>query len=226
MSMLSAFGEDAFSRVRNALKALQDGRGIVLIDDEDRENEGDLVFAANNMQIEHMATMINDCSGIICLCLTEEKVAELELPMMVSNNSSRYQTGFTVSIEAKTGVTTGVSAADRLCTIQTAINPNATRDSLVYPGHVFPIRARDGGVFTRRGHTEGSVDLVKLANLGDSAVLCELCNRDGSMKTLPALIEYAKANGYPLLTIEDIVAYRKNNVHEASIDQKKAVTAF
>lgn len=211
MSMLSSFGQTPIKRVENALKALQAGQGIVLIDDEDRENEGDLIFAASKMSEAQMAKMINDCSGIICLCLSQQWVDRLQLPMMTSNNSSRYQTGFTVTIEAKEGVTTGVSAKDRLHTIRTAIAKDATKDDLVYPGHVFPIRAREGGVFTRRGHTEGSVDLVKMANLGEGAVICELCNKDGSMKTLPSLVEYAKENGMTLLSIEDIVTYATHN---------------
>lgn len=209
MGALKEFGQSSEIRVQQALKALKAGRGIVVVDDEDRENEGDLIYAANSMSEAQMAQMITDCSGIICLCLSQEKVAALELPMMVSNNSSRYQTAFTVSIEAKVGVNTGVSAKDRLTTIKAAINPSATKSDLVYPGHVFPIVAREGGVLTRRGHTESSVDLVAMAGLGEGAVLCELCNPDGTMKKLSELIDYAKLHQLPMLSVEDVVEVKK-----------------
>jgi 3,4-dihydroxy 2-butanone 4-phosphate synthase len=215
MGALKDFGQTSEIRVQNALNALRAGRGILVVDDEDRENEGDLIFAAGSMSEAQMAQMIQDCSGIICLCLSQEKVDALELPMMVSNNSSRYQTAFTVSIEAKLGVSTGVSATDRLTTIRAAINPSATKSDLVYPGHVFPIVAREGGVLTRRGHTESSVDLVAMAGLGEGAVLCELCNPDGSMKKFAELVEYAKAHQLPMLSVEDVVCVKKAMIKEA-----------
>ena len=158
-SLLSEFG-DPLARVEAALAALRAGRGVLVADDEDRENEGDLIFAAQTMTNEQMAMMIRECSGIVCLCLTDERVRQLALPMMVEANSSHYQTAFTVTIEAAQGVTTGVSAADRITTIRAAIADGAKPSDLHRPGHVFPLRARTGGVLTRRGHTEATVDLM------------------------------------------------------------------
>ena len=155
-SLLTPFG-NPFERVENALAALRDGLGVLVVDDEDRENEGDLIFSAEKMTVPQMALMIRECSGIVCLCLTEDRIAQLELPMMVENNTSPYQTGFTVTIEAVDGVTTGVSASDRITTIKTAVADHAKPSDLNKPGHVFPLRARNGGVLTRRGHTEAIV---------------------------------------------------------------------
>lgn len=215
MNLLDTFGKDSIERVENAIRAFQQGLGVVLADDENRENEGDLIYPAQTVNIENIAQLIRDCSGIICLCLTHEKVKQLKLPMMVSNNQSRFKTAFTVSIEATVGVSTGVSAKDRWCTIQTAIKSDATESDLVYPGHVFPLVARENGVLTRPGHTEGSIDLAKLSGLGEAAVLCELTNPDGSMSNLAQLAQYAKKHGLPLLTIEDIIYYRKStNAHK------------
>lgn len=208
MSNLLSFGNNFVERVDLACKALSLGKGIVLVDDEDRENEGDLIFAAENISIENVNTLIQDCSGIVCLCLTVEKAENLSLKPMVSNNTSRYQTAFTVSIEAKTGVTTGVSASDRWTTIKTAIREGCAPDELNRPGHIFPLVARSKGVLERRGHTEGAVDLMTIAGLKPNAVLCELMNKDGTMKKLPQLIHYAQNQELPLLTVEDIYQYR------------------
>ena len=208
MSLLKKFGNNAVERVNKACEALIQGKGIVLIDDENRENEGDLIFAAVHLTPEHIVRMLRDCSGIICLCLTTDKAKKLALEPMVQTNTSQYQTAFTISIEAKEGVTTGVSAQDRWKTICTAVKPGALPSELRRPGHVFPLIARDGGVLERRGHTEGSIDLLKLANLEPSAVLCELMNQDGTMKKLPQLITYAEENQLPLLSVEDIYQYR------------------
>ena len=180
-----------------------------MADDEDRENEGDLIFAAESMTNEQMAMMIRECSGIVCLCLTDERVRQLELPMMVEANSSHYQTAFTVTIEAAQGVTTGVSAADRITTIQAAIADGARPSDLHRPGHVFPLRARTGGVLTRRGHTEATVDLMQLAGLKPYGVLCELTKADGSMARLPDLVAFGRLHRMPVLTIEDLVQYRQ-----------------
>ena len=209
MSLLKQFGITAIERVNNACKALSQGKGVVLIDDEDRENEGDLIFSAAHLTIDDVVRMLRDCSGIICLCLTEARAQQLALKPMVDTNTSQYQTAFTISIEAKEGVTTGVSAHDRWKTIHTAVKPDALSSELRCPGHVFPLIARDGGVLDRRGHTEGSVDLLKLANLSPYAVLCELMNQDGTMKKLPELIAYAEEHGFPLLSVEDIYQFRK-----------------
>ncbi|MCL9682475.1 3,4-dihydroxy-2-butanone-4-phosphate synthase [Legionella maioricensis] len=208
MSNLEMFGNNFVERVNTACKALSLGKGIILVDDEDRENEGDLIFSAEKISIENVNILIQDCSGIICLCLTPEKVEKLSLKPMVTNNTSSYQTAFTASIEAKTGVTTGVSASDRWTTIKTAIQEDCTPAELNQPGHVFPLVACKQGVLERRGHTEGSVDLMMIAGLQPSAVLCELMNKDGTMKKLPQLIHYAQTKGLPLLSVEDIYQYR------------------
>src|SRR5690606_14517342 len=207
-SLLSEFG-DPLARVEAALAALRAGRGVLVADDEDRENEGDLIFAAQTMTNEQMAMMIRECSGIVCLCLTDERVRQLALPMMVEANSSHYQTAFTVTIEAAQGVTTGVSAADRITTIRAAIADGAKPSDLHRPGHVFPLRARTGGVLTRRGHTEATVDLMQLAGLKPFGVLCELTKEDGSMARLPDLVEFGRRHDMPVLTIEDLVQYRQ-----------------
>ncbi|BDY05819.1 3,4-dihydroxy-2-butanone-4-phosphate synthase [Ferrimonas sp. YFM] len=196
------------SRVEAAIDALKQGQGIILVDDEDRENEGDVIFAAESITKEQMALLIRHGSGIVCLCLTPERVEQLALPAMVADNNSRNQTAFTVSIEAKVGVSTGVSASDRAVTVRTAVAEGARPEDLARPGHVFPLRAQPGGVLSRRGHTEGSVDLARLAGLAPAAVICELNHDDGEMMRLPALAEFAKARQMPLLTIEDLVAYR------------------
>ncbi len=207
-SLLSEFG-DPIARVEAALAALRAGQGVLVADDEDRENEGDLIFAAETMTNEQMAMMIRECSGIVCLCLTDERVRQLELPMMVEANSSHYQTAFTVTIEAAQGVTTGVSAADRITTIRAAIADGARPSDLHRPGHVFPLRARTGGVLTRRGHTEATVDLMQLAGLKPYGVLCELTKEDGSMGRLPDLVAFGRQHRMPVLTIEDLVQYRQ-----------------
>lgn len=214
-TLLSEFGTPS-ERVERALEALRQGVGVMVLDDEDRENEGDMVFAAENMTVEQMAMTIRYGSGIVCLCLTEERRRQLELPMMVEHNTSPYQTGFTVTIEAAEGVTTGVSASDRMTTVRAAIADDARASDLNRPGHVFPLRAQPGGVLTRGGHTEASVDLVTLAGFKPAAVLCELTNDDGSMARAPEVIAFAKQHGMPVLTIEDLVAYRQAAERKAS----------
>jgi 3,4-dihydroxy 2-butanone 4-phosphate synthase len=191
----------------NAIDALQNGQGVIVVDDYTRENEADIIFSAQHLTSEQMALLIRKCSGIVCLCLTSKKIDELNLPMMTAHNHSKFQTAFTVSIEAKEGVTTGVSAKDRVTTIKEAISKNgATR--IVSPGHVFPLKAQDGGVLTRRGHTEASIDLMKLAQLEPYAVLCELTNDDGSMAISEQITQFSKEHNMPLLSVEEIVQYR------------------
>jgi 3,4-dihydroxy 2-butanone 4-phosphate synthase len=207
-SLLSYLG-DPMLRVEKAIVALQAGQGVLLVDDENRENEGDLIFAAEHLTEAQMALMIRECSGIVCLCLTDERLQHLQLPQMVETNNSAYGTAFTVSIEAKVGVTTGVSAVDRVRTIRTAIADDARPDDLSRPGHVFPLRARPGGVLSRRGHTEGTVDLMVLAGLKPAGVLCELTNPDGTMARLPEIVSFADRHGMTILAIEDLVAYRQ-----------------
>lgn len=212
MKTIQNFGKDYQERVENAIRHLQAGKGILLVDDEDRENEGDIIFAAEKMTVKDMALMIRECSGIVCLCLTTEKCKQLGLRQMVEENTSKNQTAFTISIEAKNGVTTGVSAADRIHTIKTAIDKNAKPEDLSHPGHVFPLAAKDNGVLERGGHTEGSIDLVKLAGLGDTSVLCELTNEDGTMARLPEIITFAEKHKMTVVSIDDIRHYRKNKI--------------
>jgi 3,4-dihydroxy 2-butanone 4-phosphate synthase len=207
LSLLAEFG-DPITRVELALAALREGRGVLLLDDEDRENEGDVIYSVEHLTTAQMALMIRECSGIVCLCLTDAHANKLELPPMVVNNNSANQTAFTISIEAKLGVTTGVSAQDRVTTIKTAANRNAKASDLAHPGHVFPLRARAGGVMSRRGHTEGTVDLMQMAGLMPAGVLCELTNEDGSMAKTPEIVAFGRKHNMPVLTIEDMVMYR------------------
>ncbi|WP_394780334.1 3,4-dihydroxy-2-butanone-4-phosphate synthase [Undibacterium sp.] len=195
-------------RLRRALSDMREGRPVLLMDDFDRENEADLILAAEKITTETMAMLIRDCSGIVCLCLTDEKLQQLDLPPMVSSNGSRYGTAFTVTIEATHGVTTGVSAADRVTTIMAAIADDAQPADLARPGHVFPLRAVPGGVLNRRGHTEGSVDLAMMAGLKPAAVLCELMNPDGSMSKGEDIVAYAKKHDLVMLTIDELASYR------------------
>ena len=197
-------------RLRIALDAIRHGRAVVLLDDDDRENEGDLIVAAERITLPMMATLIRECSGIVCLCLPDEHLQQLALPPMVANNGSRHGTAFTVSIEAREGVGTGVSAADRVTTIRAAIAPGGGAADLVSPGHVFPLRAAPGGVLERCGHTEGAVELARLAGLQPAAVLCELMNEDGSMMRGADLVAFSRRHGYPMLTIAELVSYRRD----------------
>lgn len=207
-TLLSEFGTPV-ERVERAVAAIRQGQGVLVLDDEDRENEGDIIFAAETLTVEQMALTIRHGSGIVCLCLTEERRKQLELPMMVEHNTSHYQTGFTVTIEAAEGVTTGVSAADRVTTIRAAIADDARPSDLNHPGHVFPLRAQPGGVLVRGGHTEASIDLAVLAGFKPAAVLCELTNDDGTMAHAPEVVAFAKQHGMLVVTIEDLVAYRR-----------------
>lgn len=192
--------DPSLRRVETAATALRQGSGILLTDDEGRENEGDLIFAAEKMTRQQMALMIRACSGIVCLCLTAEKAASLQLPPMAARNTSRYGTNFTVSVEA---------AADRLRTVRTAIAETARPEHLARPGHLFPLVAHPDGVFGRQGHTEGSVDLVRIAGLRPCAVLCELMNDDGTMARRPQIEAFAAAHGYPVVSVADIIRYRR-----------------
>lgn len=206
--IFSEFGSP-IERVKNALNALRNSRGVLVLDDEDRENEGDMIFAAESMTVQQMALAIKYGSGIICLCLTVERLNKLMIPMMVEHNTSHYQTPFTVSIEASKGVTTGVSASDRITTIQAAIANDAKPEDLNRPGHVFPLRAHPGGVLARGGHTEAAIDLTLLAGLKPAGVLCEVTNSDGTMAHAPEIIVFSHKNNMPVLTIADLIAYRR-----------------
>lgn len=205
--LASQFG-DSQQRVLQAIADIRAGRGVLVVDDEDRENEADFIFAAENLTTAQMALMIREGSGIVCLCLTADQTEQLQLPPMVQHNNSKNGTAFTVSIEAATGVSTGVSAQDRVTTIRTAIAADAKPTDLARPGHVFPLKANPGGVLSRRGHTEAAVDLARLAGLQPAGVLCELTNPDGTMARLPQAIHFARQHQMIVLTIEDLVAFR------------------
>jgi len=198
-------------RIAAALDAMRAGIPVILLDDFDRENEADLIVAVDRLTVPTMALMIRECSGIVCLCLTAERVRELELPPMAPENGSRYGTPFTVSIEARDGVTTGVSAQDRVTTIRAATRPGARPEDVVRPGHVFPLRATPGGVLARAGHTEGSVDLAAMAGLAPAAVLCELMNPDGTMMRGDDIERFAALHGMPILTIAEMIAWRRRS---------------
>ncbi|MFU2078035.1 3,4-dihydroxy-2-butanone-4-phosphate synthase [Avibacterium endocarditidis] len=206
-SILSAFGTPQ-ERVEKAIEAFKQGNGVLVLDDEDRENEGDLIFPAQTIEPAQMAKLIRYGSGIVCLCLSDEICQQLDLPPMVQNNTSVNKTAFTVTIEAAEGVSTGVSAPDRVTTIKAAVADNAKPQDLHRPGHIFPLRATEGGVLKRRGHTEASVDLAVLAGYKPAAVICEITNDDGTMARTPEIIKFAKEFDYPVMTIEDLVQYR------------------
>ncbi len=196
------------ARVEEALEDIRNGKMVILVDDEDRENEGDLVVAAELATAEAINFMARFGRGLICLSLTEDRADALGLPLMVSDNSSSFGTAFTVSIEARKGVTTGISTADRARTIQVAVADNARPEDLARPGHVFPLRAKRGGVMVRAGQTEGSVDLARLAGLKPAGVICEIMNDDGTMARMPQLEVFAEKHGLKIISIADIVAYR------------------
>jgi 3,4-dihydroxy 2-butanone 4-phosphate synthase/GTP cyclohydrolase II len=197
-----------FNTIDEAIDDIAKGKLIILVDDEDRENEGDLCMAAEKVTPEAINFMARYGRGLICLSITPERVEELKLPMMTEDNTSPFGTAFTVSIEAKKGVTTGISAADRATTIRTAIDPDTNPEDLVRPGHVFPLKARPGGVLQRAGQTEGSVDLSRLSGLYPAGVICEIMNDDGTMARVPELIEFAKKQNLKTVTIKDLIKYR------------------
>ncbi|OGW46325.1 MAG: 3,4-dihydroxy-2-butanone-4-phosphate synthase, partial [Nitrospirae bacterium RBG_13_41_22] len=197
-----------FNPIDEAIDDIANGKIVILVDDEDRENEGDLYMAAEKVTPEAINFMARYGRGLICLSLTPERVEELKLPMMTDDNTSPFGTAFTISIEAKRGVTTGISAADRAKTIQTAIDPKTRPEDLAKPGHVFPLKSRPGGVLQRAGQTEGSVDLSRLARLYPAGVICEIMNDDGTMARVPELIEFAKKHNLKIVTIKDLIKYR------------------
>jgi len=214
--------QQAYTRVQTAIDFLQKGKMIILVDDEDRENEGDLVIAAEKVTPESINFMARHGRGLICLALTEERIDFLQLPMMVTDNGSRFKTGFTVSIEAREGVTTGISAQDRAHTILTAIADDTRPSDLVRPGHVFPLRARKGGVLVRTGQTEGSVDLARLSGLKPAGVICEILKDDGTMARRPDLEIFSKEHGIPIVAVADIIKYRMR--HEALVQLQVETT--
>jgi 3,4-dihydroxy 2-butanone 4-phosphate synthase/GTP cyclohydrolase II len=197
--------------IEEALEDIQAGRMVILVDDEDRENEGDLTMAAEKVTPEAISFMAKHGRGLICLSLTPERIEQLQLPMMVQNNTSPFKTAFTISIEARRGVTTGISAHDRATTIRTAIAEDTLPEDLVSPGHVFPLRARKGGVLVRTGQTEGSVDLARMAGLKPYGVICEIMKDDGTMARLPDLEIFAREHGLKIISIRDLIEYRFQN---------------
>ena len=197
-----------FNTIQEAIADIKDGRMVILVDDEDRENEGDLCMAAEKVTPDDINFMAKFGRGLICLSMTPEKVDSLELPMMADVNTSSFGTGFTVSIEAKKGVSTGISAKDRATTILTAVNPGCMPGDLARPGHVFPLRAKPGGVLQRAGQTEGSVDLARLAGLTPAGVICEIMNDDGTMSRVPELMDFAEKHKMKIVTVKDLIHFR------------------
>lgn len=198
-----------FASIPEALDELRRGRMVVVVDDEGRENEGDLTLAAELATPEAINFMAKEARGLVCLALSPERCDELGLPLMAARNESRFETAFTVSVEARTGVSTGISAADRARTIQVAADPAAGPEDLVQPGHVFPLKARPGGVLERAGQTEAAVDLMRLAGLRPAGVICEVMNDDGTMARVPDLVGYCARHGLKMVTVADLIAYRR-----------------
>lgn len=209
-----------FNTIQEAVEDLKSGRMIILVDDANRENEGDITIAAEKITPEAINFMLTHARGIICLAINAERAEELDLYPMVSNNTSNFQTPFTVSVDARNGITTGVSSKDRTATILTAIDDKATADDLVRPGHVFPLKAQRGGVLVRTGHTEGAVDLTRIAGLKPAAVICEIMTDDGNMAKLPDLKKFSEKHNLKICTIADIIRYR----HEQERLIEKRVT--
>jgi 3,4-dihydroxy 2-butanone 4-phosphate synthase/GTP cyclohydrolase II len=211
----------AFATIEEAIEEIRQGKFVVVVDAADRENEGDLTIAAQFATPEAVNFMTKEGRGLICLCLTEARCDELALRQMTDRNETPYGTAFTISVEAREGVTTGISAPDRSRTIQVAIDPSTTPDDLVQPGHVFPLRARDGGVLIRAGQTEAAVDLARLAGLIPAGVVCEIMNEDGTMARVPDLITYCERHGLKLVTVADLIAYRRR--HERMVERTTSV---
>lgn len=210
-----------FSKIETIIADAKKGKIFILVDDENRENEGDLVFLANKTTPEKINFMARNGRGLICLALDKLKADQLGLQLMPSSNQSRLKTAFTISIEARKGVTTGISAYDRCKTILTAIKKNSSKKDIATPGHIFPLVAREGGCLVRAGHTEASVDIAKLSNMGSSAVICEIMNDDGSMAKRDQLIKYAKKHNLKIAKIEDLIAYRLRKETQIYLKEKR-----
>ena len=203
--------KNRFSKISSIIQDAKKGKMFILVDDKNRENEGDLIIPASKCNSKSINFMAKHGRGLICLALTKKQVDILKLPLMSSINKSRMQTAFTISIEAKKGITTGISAQDRAKTIKTAINPKVKKNEIVSPGHVFPLVARNGGVLERAGHTEASVDISKLSKLNPSSVICEVMNEDGRMARLDDLVKFSKKHKIKIASITDLIAYRLKN---------------
>src|SRR3954452_20197980 len=206
-----SISERVFSPVEDAIEEIRTGRMVVVCDDEDRENEGDLVMAAQFITPEAINFMAKEARGLICLALSPDRCDELGLDLMAAKNESPYETAFTVSIEARDGVTTGISAADRAHTVQVAIDPETRPRDLVQPGHIFPLKAKEGGVLERTGQTEAAVDLARLAGLNPAGGICEIMNEDGTMARVPDLEQYCARHNLKMVTVADLIAYRRRN---------------
>ncbi|WP_027259680.1 3,4-dihydroxy-2-butanone-4-phosphate synthase [Leisingera aquimarina] len=216
---------DAISPIEDIIEEARQGRMFILVDHEDRENEGDLVIPAQAADAAAINFMATHGRGLICLTLPAERIEELGLPMMALHNSSRHETAFTVSIEAREGVSTGISAADRALTVATAIDPDNTAADIATPGHVFPLRARRGGVLVRAGHTEAGCDVARLAGHYPSSVICEIMKEDGTMARLPDLVDYAQKHGLKIGTISDLITYRARNDNLVAETSRETVTS-
>ncbi|MCG6659745.1 3,4-dihydroxy-2-butanone-4-phosphate synthase [Halomonas campisalis] len=213
--------------IEDLIEDIRQGKMVILMDDEDRENEGDIIMAAEKVEAEHINFMARHGRGLICLPMTRERCERLKLPLMVSDNGSGFGTKFTLSIEAATGVTTGISAADRARTVQAAVAPDARAEDIVQPGHIFPLMAEPGGVLRRAGHTEASCDLAALAGFDPSGVICEIMNDDGSMARRPELERFAAEHGLKMGTIADLIHYRIHNEHTVEhLEATPVQTAF
>jgi 3,4-dihydroxy 2-butanone 4-phosphate synthase/GTP cyclohydrolase II len=210
----------AFASIEEAAAEFRRGRFVLIVDDEDRENEGDLTIAAEKVTPDAINFLATHARGLICVALTERRCDELQLPPMVEHNTSLHQTAFCVSVEARNRVTTGISAADRAATVQALIDPGTRPEDLLRPGHTFPLRARNGGILKRAGHTEASVDLARLAGLYPAAVICEVMDTDGSMARLPRLLEVAREHGIAVITVRDLIAHRMR--HERIVERMAA----
>jgi 3,4-dihydroxy 2-butanone 4-phosphate synthase / GTP cyclohydrolase II len=225
MSDLKTEYSDAISTIEEIIDDARNGRMFILVDHEDRENEGDLVIPAQMCTPEAVNFMAMHGRGLICLTLTGERIDQLGLPLMASKNSSRHETAFTVSIEAREGVSTGISAADRALTVAVAIDPMRSGADIATPGHVFPLRAREGGVLVRAGHTEAAVDVSRLAGLNPSGVICEIMNEDGTMARLPDLVAFAQKHNLKIGTISDLISYRRRHDNMVGETVVKPVTS-
>ncbi len=224
-SLKTAGLHDYISSAAEIIEEARAGRIFILVDDEDRENEGDLVVPAQFATPDAINFMIKHARGLVCLAMTKSRCEALGLPLMTQANGTRHETAFTISIEAKEGVSTGISAADRARTVAVAINPELSRDDIVSPGHIFPLMARDGGTLVRAGHTEASVDIARLAGLIPAGVICEIINDDGSMARLPDLVAFAQRHNIKLGTIADLIAYRRTNERLVKRIEQGQVTA-
>ncbi|ROH84480.1 3,4-dihydroxy-2-butanone-4-phosphate synthase [Pseudomethylobacillus aquaticus] len=208
-SAQAAADEPRFDSVSRAVNAIARGEFVVVVDDTDRENEGDLIIAADRITADQMAFLVRYSSGVVCVGMEGERLDQLELPLMVTRNSDPFRTAFTVSVDYKHGTSTGISAADRAATLRALANPTTQPDDLLRPGHIFPLRARQGGVLERPGHTEAALDLARLAGRAPAGVLCEIVNEDGSMARRPDLFRFAREHGLLIITIADLIIYRE-----------------